>query len=56
MAESEATKKSERENHDVDLFAKLIGETEILNLLTTNAKTIFQIEETKRLNPKKSDF
>ena len=37
LAESVATKKSERENHDVDLFAKLIGETEILNLLRTNA-------------------
>jgi hypothetical protein len=53
LAESEATKKSERENHDVDLFAKLIGEIEILNLLTTNAKIMFQIEDTKRLNPKK---
>jgi hypothetical protein len=32
LAESEATKKSERENHDVDLFAELIGEIEILNI------------------------
>ena len=53
MAESVATKKSEREIHDVDLFAKLIGEIEVLNLLKTNAKIIFQIEDTKRLNPKK---
>jgi hypothetical protein len=53
LAESVATKKSEREIHDVDLFAKLIGEIEVLNLLKTNAKIIFQIEDTKRLNPKK---
>ncbi len=53
MAESVATKKSERENHDVDLFAKLICEIEILNPKTTNAQIIFQIEATKRLNPKK---
>jgi hypothetical protein len=53
LAESVATKKSERENHDVDLFAKLICEIEILNPLTTNAKIIFQIEDTKRLYPKK---
>ncbi len=54
MAESVATKKSEREIHDVDLFAKLIGEIEVLNLLKTNAKIIFQIEGTKRLNPKET--
>ncbi len=53
MAESVATKKSEREIHDVDLFAKLIGEIKVLNLMTTNAKIIFQIEDAKRLNPKK---
>jgi hypothetical protein len=45
LAESVATKKSERENHDVDLFAKLICEIEILNPLTTNAQIIFQIED-----------
>ena len=32
LAESEATKKSERENHDVDLFAKLIAEINIHHL------------------------
>jgi hypothetical protein len=53
LAESKSVLTSEVEKYDVELFAKLIGELEILNKLIMSNNIKFQIDEIKRLNSKK---
>ena len=53
LAESKSILTSEIEKFDVELFAKLIGELEVLNKLLMNNNIKFQIDEIKRLNSKK---
>ena len=53
LTESKSVLTSEVEKYDVELFAKLIGELEILNKLIMSNNIKFQIDEIKRLNSKK---